>query len=50
MYHLGAEYFGAEDQPLQFRFKTPFGALSTPEYGRVHSTPPYSYRLLSCAG
>jgi hypothetical protein len=33
MHHLGAEYFGAEDQPLQFKFKTLFGSLSTPEMG-----------------
>ena len=33
MYHLGAAYFGAEDQPLQFKFKSAFGSLSTPEMG-----------------
>jgi hypothetical protein len=33
MHHLGAAYFGAEDQPLQFTFKTPFGSLSTPKMG-----------------
>ena len=33
MHHLGAAYFGAEDQPLQFKFKTAFGSLSTPEMG-----------------
>jgi len=33
MHHLGAAYFGAEDQPLQFKFKSAFGSLSTPETG-----------------
>jgi hypothetical protein len=33
MHHLGAAYFGAEDRPLQFKFKTAFGSLSTPEMG-----------------
>jgi hypothetical protein len=33
MHHLGAAYFGAEDQPLQFKFKTAFGSLSTPKMG-----------------
>jgi hypothetical protein len=33
MHHLGAAYFGAEDQTLQFKFKTAFGSLSTPEMG-----------------
>jgi len=37
MHHLGAEYFGAEDLPLQFKFKTPFGSLSTPELGEETS-------------
>jgi hypothetical protein len=33
MRHLGAVYFGAEDQPLQFKFKSAFGSLSTPKMG-----------------
>ena len=33
MHHLGAAYFGAEDQPLQFKLKSAFGSLSTPEMG-----------------
>jgi hypothetical protein len=37
MQHLGAEYFRAEDQPLQFKFKTPFGSLSTLEMGEETS-------------
>jgi hypothetical protein len=33
MHHLGAAYFGAENQPLQIKFKTAFGSLSTPKMG-----------------
>jgi hypothetical protein len=37
MHHLGAAYFVAEDQPLQFKFKTPLGSLSTSEMGEETS-------------
>jgi hypothetical protein len=33
MHNLGAAYFGAEDQPLQFKFKTACSSLSTPKMG-----------------
>ena len=44
MHHLGAAYFGAEDQPLQFKFKMAFGSLSPPEMGAIETDVSSAHR------
>ena len=48
MHHLGAAYFEAEDQPLQFKFKTPLGSLSTSEMGEETSVSSALRPIVRC--
>jgi hypothetical protein len=48
MHHLGAAYFGAEDQPLQFKFKMAFNSLSTPEMGAKETDVSSAHRPPRC--